>query len=239
LPPAAAIVLAVATRRIYSSLAAGIVLGVAIYLWPGATSPARFVGEVIGRTAETHLWPNLVEAKFLRIVAFTLLIGAMVGVVQGSGGMRGGLRLLLPLARTRAGGQLVARFLGLILFIDDYANTLLIGPMMRPLFDRLRISREKLAYIVDSTSAPVAGLAVVSTWGAGEMDYIQQGFEQLGVACNPFELFLGSLPFRFYEVLALLLVPLLALYGRDFGPMLRAERLALRGERAFGMEYED
>jgi Na+/H+ antiporter NhaC len=239
LPPIAAIVLAIATRRIYASLAAGVLMGVTIMAWPSSGSWLELGKTVISSTAEGHLWPSLSEPKFLRIVAFTLLIGAMVGIVQASGGMRGILKLLLPLARTRVGGQLVAFALGLIVFIDDYANTLLIGPTLRPLFDRLRISREKLAYIVDSTSAPVAGLALVSTWVAGEMDYIQQGFQQVGVTCNPFELFVASLPYRCYEILALLLVALLASMGRDFGPMLDAERMAARGELTYGGEYED
>ncbi len=122
--------------------------------------------------------------------------------------------------------------LGLIIFIDDYANTLLLGHTMRPLADRLRISREKLAYLVDSTAAPVSGLALISTWVAGEIGYIEAGFESLKLPGEPvdgFAVFVATIPYRFYVLWALLMVPLIALLGRDFGPMLAAERRTLRG----------
>jgi len=135
--------------------------------------------------------------------------------------------LITPWARSRRSGQLTTWFLGLLIFFDDYANTLLLGSTMQPTCDRLRISREKLAYIVDSTAAPVAGLALISTWIAIELDYIRDGLSNLDPAVagdlSPFELFVACIPYRFYMIQALVFVPLVAIMRRDFGPMLRAE----------------
>ena len=132
---------------------------------------------------------------------------------------------IAPLARSRRGGQLTVWLLGLIVFFDDYANTLLLGNTMQPLADRLRLSREKLAYLVDTTAAPVSGLALVSTWVATEISYVQQGLDDVQLVDNPtaFSLFVATIPYRFYVLWALIFVPLIGLLGRDFGPMLRAE----------------
>jgi Na+/H+ antiporter NhaC len=224
-PPVAAIVLAIATRRVVLSLAAGVLAG-ALILAGG--NPLRAVPAMF----EDHLWTNLIDESHLRVFVFTTLMGAMVGVIYRSGGMHGVVEKLAPLARNRRGGQLTTWLLGLVIFFDDYANTLLLGTTMRPLADRLRISREKLAYLVDSTAAPVSGLALISTWIAGEISYIEDGLAGLTFteSTDGFRLFVESIPYRFYVVWALLFVPLVALFGRDFGPMLAAERRSLRGE---------
>ena len=104
---------------------------------------------------EKHLWTSLCDPDHIRVFVFTALMGAMIGVVQRMGGMQGVVQALAPLARTRRSGQMLTWVLGLLIFIDDYANTLLLGHTMRPLTDRYRVSRAKLAYIVDSTAAPV------------------------------------------------------------------------------------
>jgi len=117
-----------------------------------------------------------------------------------------------------------------LIFFDDYANTILLGGTLRPVCDRLRISREKLAYLVDSTAAPVAGLSLLSTWVAIELDYIREGLEALGteIDVTAIDLFLGSIPYRFYILMSLVFIPFVALTGRDFGPMLKAERDRLK-----------
>jgi Na+/H+ antiporter NhaC len=121
----------------------------------------------------------------------------------------------------------------LIIFFDDYANTMLLGNTLRPLCDKLKISREKLAYVVDSTAAPVAGLALVSTWIAVELAYVQDGINNLPTAqeFNAFDLFIASIPYRFYVLMALCFVPLVAILGREFGPMLVAERRRLESDQ--------
>lgn len=227
LPPLVAIGLAIATRRVVASLLAGVFTGALII---AAGNPLV----AIARTLETHLWSSLSDSDHIRVFVFTLLMGAMVGVMQSSGGMEAIVNGVAPLARGRRGGQLTVWLLGLIVFFDDYANSLLLGNTMRPLTDRLRISREKLAYLVDSTAAPVSGLALISTWVAGEIGYIQDGLEGTVIAdsANAFQLFVSTIPYRFYVLFTLLMVPLVGLLGRDFGAMFIAERNALSNEPA-------
>ena len=221
-PPLLAIVLAIVTRRIIASLLAAVFVGALIL------AHGDFFAAAVD-TCETRLWLMLVDTDHLRVFAFTSLMAAMVGVMQRSGGMHALVRLFTPWAHNRRRGQLATWLLGLAVFFDDYANTLLLGGTMRPVTDRLRISREKLAYIVDSTAAPVAGLALISTWVAIEVDYIAEGFAGLNIPQGEqaaFAIFVQTIPYRFYQVLALVFVALVAWLARDFGPMLRAERRA-------------
>ncbi|MCA9263711.1 MAG: hypothetical protein KDA60_07665 [Planctomycetales bacterium] len=224
LPPVAAIVLAVVTRRVVLSLFAGVFLG-ALVMDRGNVWLATVA------TFEDHLWTTLTDPGKLRVFAFTLLMGALVGVITRNGGMRGLVDGLSRWANSRRRGQLTVWLLGLMIFFDDYANSLLLGSTLRPLCDRLRISREKLAYLVDSTAAPVAGLAIVSTWIAVEIDYVREGLLNLETASelNPFQLFVASIPYRFYVLLSLVFVPLIAITGRDFGPMRQAEQSRAAG----------
>ncbi|MEM9353052.1 MAG: Na+/H+ antiporter NhaC family protein [Planctomycetota bacterium] len=222
-PPLVAIVLAIATRRAALSLIAGIFCGALL------TNHGNPFGAVYD-TLEVHLWPTVTDPGKLRVFSFTLLMGATIGVICRSGGMLGLISLISPLARTRRGGQLTTWGLGMIIFFDDYANTILLGGTLRPVCDRLRISREKLAYLVDSTAAPVAALSLLSTWVAVEIDYIRSGIETLpaGSGVTAIDLFLGSIPFRFYILMSLAFIFILAWTGRDFGPMLAAEKERLK-----------
>ncbi|MGB7346672.1 MAG: Na+/H+ antiporter NhaC family protein [Pirellulaceae bacterium] len=234
LPPIIAIVLAILTHRAVVSLLLGIFVG--------ALVTNRFDLLNAGYDFfEIHLWPTLIDPGKLRVFAFTLLMGAMVGVISAGGGMHGLIEKISPFARTRRGGQLTTWVLGWVIFFDDYANTILLGSTLRPLADRLKISREKLAYLVDSTAAPIAGLALLSTWVAVEIDYINDGLSQVagGSQVNAMSLFVDSIPYRFYVLGALLFVPLVAVMGREFGPMLRAEQMTLRGQRSAGMLEDD
>lgn len=223
LPPLVAIALAIVTRKASVSLLVGILCGALI-----TTGGDLF--QALHDTCEVHLWPTFTDQGKLRVFSFTLLMGAMIGVICRCGGMQGLIQLISPLAKTRRGGQLVTWLLGLMIFFDDYANTILLGSTLRPLCDRLKISREKLAYLVDSTAAPVAGLSLLSTWVAVEIEYVREGVETLGAATDwkAIDLFMGSIPYRFYILASLVLIPMIALSGRDFGPMLRAERRRLR-----------
>ncbi len=222
-PPLLAIGLAIATRRVVASLFVGVAAGALI------VSSGDLVAATVA-TFESYLWPALTDADHLRVFAFTLLMGAMVGVIHANGGMRGLVSAIRPLSTTRRRGQLTGWLLGLLVFFDDYANSLLLGTTYRPVTDRLRISREKLAYIVDSTAAPIAGVALVSTWVASEVGFIQAGLDEINVAADGsagFQLFVETIVYRFYPILALLFVGIVAATGRDFGPMLAAERKAL------------
>ena len=228
LPPVVAIVLAIATRRIVLSLMIGIFAG--SLLMAGGN-----VFVAVYQTWETHLWTTLIDPSKLRVFSFTLLMGSLVGVITRSGGMKGLINVVSRWASNRRRGQLATWGMGLLVFFDDYANTILLGSTLRPICDRLKISREKLAYLVDSTAAPVAGVALVSTWVAVEIDYIANGLDAVPhTGLTSFGLFLASIPYRFYVLTALLLVPLTAWLGRDFGPMLKAERLTVDGQASPG-----
>ncbi len=227
-PPVVAVVLAILTRRILFSLLVGLFAGAML------TTSGDLLAALIA-LGETHLWPTFIDPSKLRLFTFTMAMGATVGLLHRAGGMQGFVQLMTPLANTRRSGQLTGWAMGLAVFFDDYANTLLLGGALRPVFDRLRISREKLAYLVDSTAAPVAGLALISTWVAVEIAYVQEGLDNLApttlgadavAGASAFSLFVACLPYRFYVIQALLFVPIVALLGRDFGPMLAAERQA-------------
>lgn len=226
-PPVAAIVLAIVTRRVLLSLFLGLAVG-SLILKGG--NPVAATIDLL----EDQLWQTVIQPDKLRVFAFSMMLSAMIGVIQVAGGMRGMVEWLTPWARSRRSGQIVVWLLGMLVFFDDYANCLLVGGSMRPSCDKLRISREKLAFLVDATAAPVAGVALVSTWIAIELDYIRDGIQNLEPALaaglNPFELFVACIPYRFYVIQMLLFVPLTAMLKRDFGPMLAAEQRAVDGK---------
>lgn len=231
LPPIVAIVLAIITRRIVLSLVLGIFAG-ALVMSGGDPLTA------LGHTWETHLWSTLIDPGKMRMLSFTLLMGGMVGVITRSGGMQGLVKLITPYASNRRRGQLATWMLGVVVFFDDYANTMLLGSTLQPVYERLRISKEKLAYVVDSTAAPVAALAPLSTWVAIEIDSIASGLETVDTDLGAFGLFVSSIPYRFYVWMALFLVPMTVILGRDFGMMAKAERRTLAGEDLPNTEQE-
>jgi Na+/H+ antiporter NhaC len=229
LPPLIAIVLAVLIRDVNVALLVATFSGCLLY----------FGGvDVVG--AFDMLCDTLVQqvsdTDHASVILFTMFLGAMIGLMNESGGTQTVVDKLAHYAGTRRKGQLLTWAMGLIVFFDDYANTLLIGGAMRPLSDRLRISREKLAFLIDSTAAPIAGIALVSTWVGFEIDQIETGLVAGGVdvtgdtARAAAGLFYQSIPYRFYPIIALFLVAIIAASGRDFGPMRTAEAIASRRE---------
>lgn len=231
LPPLAAIVLAMVTHRVIPSLIVGVLVGV----WITVNGQ---IMTTLSSAVREHLVPQLLDRDHLFVFAFTLLMGAMVGVVTRGGGMHALVDAMARWASNRRRGQLMTWVLGMIVFFDDYANALLVGSTVRLLADRLRISREKLAYLVDSTSAPVAGLALVSTWVAGEISYVAEGLEQVGSAVqdvSAFNVFLETIPYRFYPLWALLFVGMIAWSGRDWGAMTTAESRSAKGLSPAGL----
>ena len=133
--------------------------------------------------------------------------------------------------------------MGLFVFFDDYANSLIVGPIMRPITDKFKVSREKLAFIIDATAAPIAGLAVISTWVGLEISLIKQGYELIGITnINAFSIFVETMPYRFYNLFMLFFIVCTAFMGREFAGMLKAERRARAGElhpRRDGAMIED
>jgi Na+/H+ antiporter NhaC len=220
-PPLVAIGLALAFKDVLVSLFLGVFGGALIlHHWNPLTAFAR--------TVDRYVVGALADPGHVKIVVFTLLLGGMVGVISKSGGTRGIVARIAPFATTARRGQLAAWTLGVLIFFDDYANTLIVGSTMRPVTDRLRVSREKLAYIVDSTAAPVASLFPISTWIGFELGLIAAALTSLGLQFNPYAVFIASLPYRFYPILALVLGFTIAFACRDFGPMLEAELRAGR-----------
>jgi Na+/H+ antiporter NhaC len=168
----------------------------------------------------------LADPDHAAIVIFSMMLGGMVGIITRSGGTHGIVKNLSHWADHPRRGQIAAWGMGMLIFFDDYANTLIVGNTLRPITDRLKISREKLSYIVDSTAAPVVSIAIFSTWIGFELGLLQEAFQQLGVQENVYWFYLRTIPYRFYSLLTLIFVLAIAWSGRDFGPMLRAERRA-------------
>ncbi|MEM7481664.1 MAG: Na+/H+ antiporter NhaC family protein [Acidobacteriota bacterium] len=228
LPPILAIGLALLFKDVLISLFLGVFSGALILVWDNPLT-APFVA--LARSVDRFVINSLADPSRATIIVFTLLLGAMVGVISKSGGTRGIVAMLVPYATTPRRGQLATWAMGLLVFFDDYANTLIVGSTMRPVSDRLKISREKLAYMVDSTAAPIASIMPISTWIGFEVGLIGAALASLNVDLNPYSLFVGSIPYRFYPILALVLGFYIAFSGRDLGPMLKAERRARRDGR--------
>jgi Na+/H+ antiporter NhaC len=220
LPPVLAIGLAVAFRQVIVALLAGV--------WLGAFFLAGY-NPVIGllRAVDTYALGALADRDHASVVIFTLMLGGMVGVVARSGGGAGLADGVTRFATSSRRGQTSTWLLGLAIFFDDFANTLLVGPTMRPITDRLRVSREKLAFIVDATAAPVASIAVISSWIGMEIGLIADQYRTLGIEGDAYIVFIRTIPYRFYPILMLVFGFLIATTRRDFGPMLKAERRAL------------
>jgi Na+/H+ antiporter NhaC len=219
LPPLLAIALALIIRQVVISLFAGIWLG-AVFL---------FDYDLIGgiyRVLDHFIVKALGETSHVQIILFSMLFGGMVGVISKNGGTVGIANLITRYAKTPRGGQLAAWGMAFVIFFDDYANCLVRGNLMRPITDTLRISREKLSFIVDAGAATVASVMIISTWIGYEVGLIEQGLKMIGSTEEPYAVFLQTIPYRFYPIFTLLLVFLIGFMGRDFGPMLAAERRA-------------
>ncbi|MCK4577256.1 MAG: Na+/H+ antiporter NhaC family protein, partial [Candidatus Marinimicrobia bacterium] len=178
------------------------------------------------RTIDSYLIRAVTDPDHMKIVLFTMTLGGMVGIISRSGGTHGIVVALAKYASDRRKGQLATWLMGLLIFFDDYSNSLLVGNTMRPFTDKLKISREKLSYLVDSTSAPIASIALASTWIGFELGLINSSFKSLGIEGNAYVTFIGTIPYSFYSIMALVMVPLLAWSGRDYGPMYAAEQRA-------------
>ena len=226
LPPLVAIVMAFILKEVLSSLFLGILTGTFLMALYGGQSPLSALGSGLLRTMDTYIVGSLNDHDHVLIIVFTLTIGGMVRIITANGGMQGVVRWLSRKAKGPRSGQLMTFLMDLCIFFDDYSNTLVVGNTMRPIADRLKVSREKLSYIVDSTSAPVVAVAFVTTWIGAELSYIQDGINAIGLNASAYSVFFHSLAYSFYPFLTLGFVLMIILSGRDFGPMLKAERNA-------------
>ncbi|NGM69547.1 Na+/H+ antiporter NhaC family protein [Natronolimnobius sp. AArcel1] len=234
LPPLLAIVLAIVTRRPILSLFLGI--------WSGGVIATGSIG--IGQTF-TWITESIGDVFHANILVFTLLLGSGVALIWRLGGATAVRNWATARLGTPRAAGLATWALGILLFFDDYANTAIVGSTMREISDQLRISREKLSYIVDSTAAPVATLGL-SSWVAFQLSMIDEGYASLvenedydvAAADTPgaFETFVGSIPFNIYSLLAIVMVGIIVLSRRDYGEMLTAER---RSRRTGNVTRED
>ena len=235
LPPLVAIVMALLIKEVISSLFVGILTGTFLMALYGGASPASALGGGLLRVVDTYVVGSLYDADHVTIIVFTLIIGGMVRIVTANGGMQGVVNWLSRRAKGPRSGQLMTFLMDLCIFFDDYSNTLVVGNTMRPIADKLKVSREKLSYIVDSTSAPVVAVAFVTTWIGAELSYIQDGINAIGLNTSAYSVFFHSLAYSFYPFLTLGFVLMIIFSGRDYGPMLTAERKA---RQASTMETE-
>ena len=226
LPPLIAIILAFASRSVIPSLFAAI--------WFGVWSLSRFsVMDIIPSLLDSfyvYILNTMIDRDHAILILFTLMLGGMVGIIYRNGGMHGIIKHLIKKADTPRKGQIAIWLFGIIIFFDDYSNTLIVGNTSRLLCDKLKISRQKLAYLVDSTSAPVATIAVITTWIGFQVGIISDALPGLeGMTESAYMLFIHSIPYSFYPFLAIILVGLIVTTGTDFGPMVQAEERARAG----------
>ncbi len=223
LPPLAAIVLALIFRQVLIALFAGIWLGaIFIYGYNPLMGFLNTLTEYIGKAPA--------DSERIAILIFSLTLGGMVGVMSKSGGTQGIVQKLSRYASNARRGQIATWFMGVLIFFDDYANTLIVGNTMRPLTDKLKISREKLSYLVDSTAAPVANIAIISTWIGFEISLISDAFKKLGLDQNAYITFFKTIPYNFYPIFSLIFGFSIAYFGRDFFSMRKAEQRCADGK---------
>lgn len=219
IPPLVAIILAFKTKQVLPSLFAAVFVGATIIAGGNI-----FVG--FSETVTVYIRGSVASDWNAGIIVFDMGLGGMIGIISASGGAKAIAEWLAKKARTAKSGMVATWAMGLLIFFDDYSNTLLVGTTMRPLTDKLRISREKLAFLTDSTAAPVASMALISTWIAYELGLLRDAFAAIGVEANAYSIFVQSIPFRFYSLIMVGFVLMIAFTGRDYGPMLKAERRA-------------
>ena len=218
LPPLFAILLALVTHEAHLSLFIGI--------WLGSTLVVQHPISGLTYALDTYMVQTVTDHGHASILIFTMVFGGLIGVISANGGMAGAVHAAARYATSNRRSQLATVLMGFVIFFDDYANTLLVGNMMRPFTDRVKISREKLSYLVDSTAAPVASLAIISSWSVFQMSLLESPFEQFGISVNPYFTFIQSIPFSFYCILTLVFILINVMLKREYGPMHAAENRA-------------
>ncbi len=215
LPPVVAIVLALVTKEVYSSLFVGILMGGLLY------SGYHLEGTVL-HVFQDGIVSVLSSTGNVGILVFLVVLGAMVSLMNRAGGSAAFGRWASKHIKSRVGAQLATVLLGVLIFIDDYFNCLTVGSVMRPVTDKHKVSRAKLAYLIDATAAPVCIIAPISSWAAAVASYVEEG--------NGFAVFIQAIPFNFYAILTVVMMVGMALMKVEFGPMARFEENAQNGD---------
>ena len=229
LPPVIAVAFAIATRRLLVSLAAGAIIGsILINVPSGVTQVSAWSSSLI--TLGLHFWSVVSDPFNLALLTFIMLILTTVSIVILSGGLLAIVQWLEKYAKSSRSTQFITTLMGFLVFIDDYANVMIVGTSMRPISDSMRVSREKLAFIVDATAAPIAGIALMSTWIGYEVGIFSDVSATLGLGIGGYSMFLDALSFRFYCIFMILFIFVNIWSRREFGGMLIAEQRIRAGE---------
>lgn len=219
LPPIIAVILAIKSRNVILSLFCGGLTGVLIF---SHGNPFLAVKSMIG----DYLFVQLTDSYNAGVIVLVVFIGGFIKLMEKSGGAQAFGQSAYRYVNTKLKAQLCAWAGGIIIFFSDLGTPLLVGPVFRPLFDKLKISREKLAWILDSTSSPVAILIPFIGWGVYIMGLIQSEFDNLGVKASDYTTFVQAIPFQIYAILAIIMIPLIAFTKIDFFQMKKAEQKA-------------
>jgi len=217
LPPILSVVLAIVTRKVILSLALGVFLGMTIYQ---GFNPFQGLISVV----ELGLFAQLSKPSNAQIIILIAIIGGFVYQLEASGGMESFAKKIASKIKDPVKAQLSVWMAGLCIFFTDTGNALILGPIFQPIFIELKICKEKLAYIIDSTSSPICVLIPVIGWGVYIMSLMEQSFAQISNQENVLDAFLNVIPYQFYPLLALASVPILALTKKDYGPMAIAQK---------------
>ena len=223
-PPIVAIALALITKEVYSSLFVGILVGGLLY------SGFSFEGTI------THIFNDgfvgvLSDSYNVGILIFLVILGAIVALMNKAGGSAAFGHYAKKKIKTRAGAQIMTIALGILIFIDDYFNCLTVGSVMKPVTDEHKVSRAKLAYLIDATAAPVCIIAPISSWAAAVAGFVEGE--------DGFSIFLRAIPYNYYALLTILMMFLIVLLHIDFGPMKKHEENALKGDLFTSGHQED
>ena len=236
LPPVVAIVLALNTKEVYTSLLVGIATGALLY----ANGNLELALNTLFFNEEGGMVAKLADSSNVGILVFLVMLGILVALMNKAGGSAAFGRWASTHLHTRAGAQLATFVRGVVIFVDDYFNCLTVGSVMRPVTDRQKVSRAKLAYLIDATAAPVCIIAPVSSWAAAVTSSVPEGS-----GINGFTMFLRTIPYNYYALLTLVMIFFLVLTGADYGPMKLNEDNALNGDlfttddRPYGDDVDD
>ena len=222
IPAIVAVVLAFATRNVVMSLAISLFLGIMIQV---GGNPWLSLQDLFSE----YLFVDLATDNNPQTIVMMISVGGFVALIEKSGGARAFAKAVANSVNSKVKAQLAAWVGGLVIFFSDSGNSLILGPMFRPIFDRLKVSRAKLSYILDSTSSPVCILIPITGWGVYVMSIIATEYEALGINGSDMETFMAAIPYQFYAILALCLIPIVAFGKHDFAFMAKAEEQARLG----------
>ena len=236
LPPVVAIVLALNTKEVYTSLLVGIATGALLF----ANGNLELALNTLFFNEGGGMVAKLSDSSNVGILVFLVMLGILVALMNKAGGSAAFGRWASTHIHTRAGAQFMTLVLGVLIFVDDYFNCLTVGSVMRPVTDRQKVSRAKLAYLIDATAAPVCIIAPVSSWAAAVTSSVPEGS-----GINGFTMFLRTIPYNYYALLTLIMILFLIFTGTDYGPMKLNEDNALKGDlfttedRPYGDDVDD